>query len=126
MNDKSKKYLLTRISSHISPKYIPYISDFVNRCSSFNNCPLCNTQIIKDGNILNNACVDHYHEDVNNRGPIRGLICNSCNVIEGKIKKMVDEGKTYKQLCEKYDCEFISKIEKWYQQGGGVLPMDTG
>jgi hypothetical protein len=62
---------------------------------------------------------------LNKRGPIRGLLCHSCNIKEGKIRKQIEtQFITYNSLTSKYGEAYIENIDKLYVNGG-VLPMQV-
>lgn len=51
------------------------------------------------GELFDYVYVDHYQFDENEQGPVRALLCSSCNTMEGKVKKEIDNGVGYHQLC---------------------------
>ena len=51
------------------------------------------------------ACLDHDHET----GRIRGVLCQNCNGIEGKIKNLARRGKR-----EKTNYDFVTKILSYW------------
>ena len=118
---------MRRILSHVSEESLCRVFEYYERCKDTKSCPVCGVRMISDcGKLLRNVCVDHYHEKEDDRGQIRALICASCNVKEGKIRKMVEEGGKFEVLVEKYGYEYVCNIQKLYMLGGGVMPMELG
>lgn len=118
--------LKKRIKSHAAKD--TDIHEAIQLCLHDNYCAICHKINMIDihGNLTPDAVVDHYHRDSNGKGPIRGLLCKSCNVLEGKIRKMVTvDYIPYDVLCEKYGNHMIQYIDCLYLRGGGILPMDT-
>jgi len=88
-------------------------------------CTICNYRQVIDftGNLTREAIVEHNHS-VDNRGSIRGLVCKSCNVIEGKYRKSVLSGLTHQECIEKYGIHWVNTMETYYTGKGGISPMD--
>lgn len=121
------KDLRKRIQKHIRDKKDTEAE--IARLYTHKKCYICNkTPLIVDDNLTKDAIVEHYHEEDNReqRGKIRGLSCRSCNVIEGKIKRDIEEyNSTYSDLLEKYDNDIVHRLNDYYRYGGGILPMET-
>jgi len=119
--------LKKRIKSHAARD--TDIHSAIQLCLRDNYCAICHQKQMIDtthGCLTPDAVVDHYHRDSNGKGPIRGLLCKSCNVLEGKIRKMITvDYIPYDVLCEKYGNDMIQYIDCLYLRGGGILPMDT-
>ena len=117
-----EKQLRKRIRIHAS-KDID-IENALLICLSNNKCFLCKEKtLIKDNKLTKEAVVDHYHRDNNGRGNIRGLICQRCNIKEGKIRKFVESGISFNKLIKKYGKDYMDNINILYKNGG-ILPME--
>jgi hypothetical protein len=116
--------LKKRIRSHASKDVD--INKALLLCISSNICFLCKDKTLIDHNnkLTHEAIVDHYHRDINGKGTIRGLICKSCNVKEGKIRQLVEKREiSYNKLINRYGKEYIENINILYKNGG-ILPME--
>jgi hypothetical protein len=133
-----KNKLKKRIKSHISLVKSPFKSTFqksvrkcqvdidIETCLTDTYCRMCKEKrmILSDNTLSNDCCVDHYHADDNDKGPIRGLLCSSCNTIEGKVRQKVEKcAFSYVDIVKKFGIFMVSQIEKLYKGTGGVFPM---
>lgn len=57
------------------------------------------------------ACLDHDHDT----GRIRGVLCQNCNGIEGKVRNLANRGKRGRTRYE-----FISKILSYWNHNSAV------
>ena len=96
----------------------------IELCKTHKFCNICKQIRMIQGEKLTDECVvDHFHYR-NNRGPIRGLLCKSCNIKEGKIRKSVDNLHSLAELEQVNGKKFIDKVSNHYKGIGGFLPMD--
>ena len=130
-----KNYVYNRCKTHCrntneSATFVDYL---INHREDW-DCFLCKTNLIEilyQNNIYmnNNTIVDHYHIYDEGKGPIRALLCKSCNIKEGKIYADIKLGISYVQLLNKYEIkygkQFLNNIELYYNERGGMWPMDT-
>lgn len=77
-------------------------------------CPLCGRTISND-----KAVLDHQHRQrksdpigVNGDGMVRGVLCNNCNQIEGKIANALKRFQGITQKSDKID--FLYNLIKYY------------
>ena len=107
------------------------IEEFLN--SIYNDttswyCQMCEIQLIgyQDGYIYyhKKSCVDHYHKWENKKGPIRGLLCNNCNIKEGDVKKKVENNIDYDKLVK---IPHFEKVIYYWEKTGHYngITMDT-
>lgn len=99
--------------------------DSIELCKRHNYCNICKQVRMYQNDKLTDACiVDHFHYP-NDKGPIRGLLCKSCNITEGKLRKDVDSMHSYAELVQRYTRPLIDKVEMHYKGIGGFLPMEV-
>ena len=125
--DSHSKFI-SEISKRILPKLLDKneLVESIKFLFSQKTCSICNHRQVIDftGNLTREAIVEHNHE-VEDKGSIRGLVCKSCNVIEGKYRKSILEGLPRSQLILKFGILFIEKMDEYYRKGGGVTIMDS-
>ena len=106
---KTLAYLTTRVN-----RYDPTcksIDKVAQRLYSQQTCLLCDKKTKNSkGELFDYVYVDHYQFDENEQGPVRALLCSSCNTMEGKVKKEIDNGVGYDQLCKKFCTTFVEKV----------------
>jgi hypothetical protein len=121
------KEFISSITKRILPKLLnkEELNDSIQFLFTQKVCTICNYSQVIDfsGNLTREAIVEHNHF-VNDKGSIRGLVCKSCNVIEGKYRKSVLAGFTYEECIEKYGTYFVTKMESYYIGKGGINPME--
>lgn len=70
----------------IKQSQIPVVKAAILSKRQDGKCAIC-----QKGMVLKGACLDHDHST----GLIRGVLCNNCNGIEGKIKNLVTRGRRW-------------------------------
>jgi hypothetical protein len=117
------RILFLRIRTKIPKENYDQMTNYIKLCKDCVTCSLCmSVELIKDGKLLPKTVVDHFHSK-NNKGSIRGLLCHSCNIKEGKIRKKIEiENITFSELIKRYGENFINNLNKLYVHGG-ILPM---
>ena len=68
--------------------------------------------------------IDHWHENEDGTGSLRSVLCKKCNSLEGRIKKDMENDKSYKELVNIYGESILEKIDIYYIQYGGIMRMD--
>lgn len=91
--------------NRIKVKDIPALRD---RITAEQNglCWICEIQLSEV-----KACLDHDHET----GRIRGVLCQNCNGIEGKVRNLANRGKR-----ERTRYDFITKILSYWNHNSSV------
>jgi len=122
------KDFITAITKRILPKLLNTndLNDSIRFLFSQKVCTICEYRQVIDfaGNLTKEAIVEHNHETEDDKGSIRGLVCKSCNVIEGKYRKSVLSGITHQQCTDKYGIYWVTKMETYYAGKGGITPME--
>lgn len=83
----------------IKTKEIPALRDAI-AASQENKCWLCDIDLSKV-----TPCLDHDHET----GRIRGVLCQNCNGIEGKISNLARRAKR-----EKTRYDFVNRVLRYW------------
>ena len=130
-----KKYIYKRCLEHCrNTEQSNYFVDYLFNNKEEWECFLCKTNLIEIGQnnkiYMNyDTIIDHYHINNKGKGPIRGLLCKSCNIKEGKINADIINGISFNNLINKYKINygkyFMNNIELYYSSRGGIWPMDT-